>query len=168
MIIKETKIQGCYIVECNRHYDKRGFFQEIYSDNHYEQLTSHWKQANWSYSAKGTLRGIHQAPFNKLVTCVKGSILDVVVDMRPDSPTFKKHELFSINDTCPQQIFIPSNCGHGFIAFVDSTVMYLQDDTYKPGQEKSWKWNKCGIKWPHLPSNLIISDKDQNAPIFIS
>lgn len=165
MVITETQIKGCYVVECNRHYDSRGFFQELYSDNTYDDLVQRWEQINWSESSKGVFRGIHEAPFNKLVTCLTGEIFDVVVDLRPKSETFKQWTGFYINAICTRQLFVPAGCGHGFLAIEKSQVMYCQNATYKPGQQKSWRWDSFGIEWP-VESDFILSKADKNAPTF--
>lgn len=162
----KTSIDDCFVSFCNRYYDNRGFFQEIYNDQ-YDFLDFNIKQSNWSVSNKNVLRGIHCSPYSKLVTCVKGSILDIVIDLRKTSPTYKKHFLQELSDKNGYQIFIPANCGHGFLSLEDlSTVVYFQDGLYKDNidKEKSYSYNSFDIKLPS--SNYTLSLKDAGACIY--
>jgi dTDP-4-dehydrorhamnose 3,5-epimerase len=147
-----------------RHDDSRGFFQEIFQIDRYKDLgVDHtWKQANWSYNRLGSLRGIHVAPYAKLVTCVSGRIWDVVVDLRKDSPTFGEWIADWLYET--KQMYVPPGCGHAFCSLEDDTsVVYLQSDVYQPDKECSVAWNDpiLRISWPDM--GYVISDKDQNA-----
>jgi len=153
-------VDGAFILKLNHFEDDRGYFQEIFSDRSHKW--SKWKQANLSSSKKGVVRGFHVAPFNKLCTCLRGRILDVVVDLRKDSPTYMR--LTSVWLTGTNQIFVPKNCGHGFFsAEDDSLLMYLQDDVYSPGKEKEVHWQSVGFVWPPA-EKYIVSEKDANAP----
>lgn len=134
-----------------RHYDSRGFFQEIcrISKNEY-------KQVNCSFSVKNTLRGIHVADYHKLVTCVSGRIFDVVIDMK--NLSFKTYSL-----EAGQQVYVPKNHGHAFLALEDSIVVYLTGEVYSFGREKVIRYDcpKIGIPWQG--SDFILSEKDDKA-----
>jgi dTDP-4-dehydrorhamnose 3,5-epimerase len=158
---RETKIDGCWLIEADRHFDERGFFQEIYSDKNHDELY-YWKQLNWSRSKPNVLRGIHQAPYQKLFTCITGRVYDVVIDLRKDSETLYQWEVFELNGATPTSVLIPAGCGHGFFAHTEASMVYLQDDVYAPGKEKEWHWRSLPIIWPRA-RNYIISDRDKKA-----
>lgn len=159
MKINNCKIEGCYLILGDKFKDNRGSFQEIYTKE-YEIKP---QQTNCSISHQHTLRGIHEAPYAKLVTCVQGEIYDVVVDLRKDSPTYKMHESFVLNNESNVQLMIPAGCGHGFYAIEDSIVIYQQDGLYQPENENGWHWSSFGIKWPKT-NEYIVSEKDKKAP----
>jgi dTDP-4-dehydrorhamnose 3,5-epimerase len=162
-----TNVAACFTaVEMSRHFDSRGFFQEIYNQEKYWPLPMHevgWRQVNWSNSTKDVLRGLHVAPYAKLVTCVKGRIYDVVVDMRESSPSYKKWFATILDGDHPSQVFVPPYCGHGFVVFEDASVIYLQSDVYEAGKERTVRWDdpEIGIMWPVI--NPVLSDKDASA-----
>lgn len=110
------------------------------------------------------MRGIHVTPYAKLVNCVVGKIFDVCVDLRKNSPTYLKYTSAILDGT--KQLYIPANCGHGFMALEDyNVVVYLQEGTYDPEVDKSLFWadKTIGVKWPD-EEKKIISDKDLKAP----
>lgn len=164
MKIKETKIIDCLYIECDRYFDDRGFFQQLHSKATEPKLNKDWQQTNWSHSIKNILRGIHEADFWKLVTCISGDITDIVIDLRPESKTYLQYEMFSLFGDVPSQVLIPPGCGHGFITNEPSTVMYMQNATYKPGQEKDWNYQSFKIDYPK--KRYIISDRDKNAKAY--
>lgn len=156
----ETNVEGCFLFSSIRHHDDRGFFQEIYNKD-YDFLNFNLAQSNWSFSKKGVIRGIHCSPYSKLVTCVKGSIWDVVVDLRKSSPTYKKYFSQEINEKNGYQIFVPANCGHGFLSLEnESAVVYFQSSLYNLDKEKSYNYSGFGISWPHIDHSYILSKKD--------
>ena len=175
--IVDTLISGCKIIECDRHFDSRGQFQELFEENKYAEVvpaqdhsvkdgifTTRWKQANWSVSNKNVLRGIHVANYAKLVTCITGAIWDFVVDFRKNSPTFLQHVFVELNAGKPSQIFVPHGCGHGFVSLEQSSsVVYLQTNRYADAGEITVKYSDplLNIKYPG--ENWIISDRDLNA-----
>ena len=149
--------------------DDRGFFQESYNLKRFHDfgITADFIQDNHSYSAtKGTIRGLHfqtepmaQA---KLVRVVKGSALDIIVDIRKGSPTFGKYEEFEINDKNQVQIFIPKGFAHGFCTLEDEThFCYKVDNYYSPENNAGIIWNdpEIGIKWP--ANDPILSEQDK-------
>ncbi len=178
MQLHTTEIKGCVVVQMDRHDDHRGFFQELYQLDKYSVVPSadgvsvhclrrEWKQANWSHSRKNVVRGIHTAPYTKLVTCVSGAIFDVAVDLREGSPTYGKWFGKWLRAESPEQMLIPAGCGHGFMAVTDQTsVVYLQDAVFKPGVETSVNPfdEQLAIEWPMANPDYILSEKDENAP----
>ena len=174
MQIKFTKLPGVLIFEPRKHGDHRGFFSEVYNS---EQLSKHgieidFLQDNQSLSEKsGTLRGLHyQAPpfaQDKLVRVLRGSILDVAVDIRHGSPTFGTHITEIISAEKWNQIFVPKGFAHGFITLEDSTeVIYKVSNYYAPDFDFGIKWNdpEINIDWGVNNADVIISEKDQNQP----
>ena len=151
------------------HEDSRGFFREIFQEVKYGDFAFVPKQVNHSLSNKNVLRGIHVAPFKKLVSCVSGSIFDVCVDLRPSSETYKQHFSIILNSENRKQILIPENCGHAFLALTDSAnVIYMQDDFYDPQKESSIICSDVvlDINWQIDFDELLISKKDKEAPSF--
>ena len=171
MKYKPSKVANCSVVEVNRHFDNRGFFQELYQEKEYRSLpyalpyceTQVWKQINWSSSKKDVLRGIHLSPYEKLITCVKGRIFDVIVDFRHGSSTYMEWFGVCLDAETPTQVFIPANCGHAFLALEDCTVIYCQSEMYNPAKEFAVKWDDrdVGVMWPIV--NPILSEKDAAA-----
>ena len=166
------KIAGAWIIDSQVYGDERGFFREWFQSEVFENETGLKfapVQANLSRSAKGVVRGIHfsraHAGQSKLVTCANGRVLDVVVDIRPDSPTFKSWEAIELDPSSGRSVFIGHGLGHAFLALEDeSVVTYLLSSPYSPTEE--FEVNpfdeEIGIKWP--ASNLSLSKKDAAAP----
>lgn len=159
----ETEIKDCFIIEFDRYEDERGSFQEILSTDNYNVLC---KQINWSTSKCGSLRGIHIASFNKIVTCVEGSIFDVIIDFRKDSPTYLKQVAIKLSAKDTKQVMIPQGCGHGILALETLTsIVYSQDKTYQNGANEigiSPFDPNLNINWPKMDA-YTLSDKDKNA-----
>lgn len=168
MLFTETKLKGAFIIETERLEDERGFFARSFCQKEFASygLTSNFVQCNISFNKKkGTLRGMHYqvAPHEeaKLVRCTKGAIYDVIVDVRPNSGTFKQWlgiELISDNY---QMIYIPEGLAHGFQTLEDNTeVFYHMSEFYHPECARGIKWNepRLGIEWP--ADERIISTKD--------
>jgi len=171
----ETDVEGSLVVECDRHFDSRGFFQELYnSANYFSDSRINWQQVNCSFSEKNVLRGLHLAPYAKLVTCLTGRIFDVCLDMREDSPTYMKYSYVILEGRHPKQFFIPGGCAHGFLALENSMVSYMQADLWQPDQEFNLKYNDFGIQWPYRfdtgldwmfarKGSYHLSDRDEKA-----
>jgi dTDP-4-dehydrorhamnose 3,5-epimerase len=170
MKFNPTPLQGAYTIDLEKREDDRGFFARLFCVNEYDQhgLDRNIVQINNSLSKdKGTLRGIHYqlAPKaeTKIVRCIKGSLYDVIVDLRPDSLTFLKWfgaELSAENRT---MMFVPKGFGHAFITLEENTeAFYMVTEFYAPEHERGIRWNdpKINIQWPIEP--VVISDKDQN------
>ena len=161
-----SNIKDAFFFKTQKYENQRGYFCELYnSSKDYPQLNGTNRQINTSKSKKGVLRGIHITPFAKLVSCVHGSIQDVVVDMRPNSATYLNTFSIILSNKNQHQLYIPANCGHAFLSLEDdSTVVYLQDDVYNPQNERIINYSdpNLNIKW--MLENLILSDKDKQAP----
>jgi dTDP-4-dehydrorhamnose 3,5-epimerase len=167
-------IEGAWLAESPVWSDERGFFREWFKSEDLEKATGKKfliEQANVSFSSKGTVRGIHYstAPRGqaKWITCVSGSIKDVIVDIRPDSKTYRKWVEVELSGNSDKAVFISEGLGHGFIALEDNTaVAYLVSTPFSLSHE--FEINpldeEIGINWGMDLSQLSISDKDLNAP----
>lgn len=174
-----TTLQGCYLIEPQVFWDSRGFFMETYSTVEFEKIgiTAHFIQDNHSKSKKWVLRGLHfqtRKPQAKLVRVVSGSVYDVVVDLRWDSPTFGKWEGFLLSAENKKQLFVPRGFAHGFLTLEDGTeFLYKCDDVYDPGYEWGLAWDDATLQidWSQYFNEydfttLEVSDKDQKNPRF--
>lgn len=154
-----TVVKDCFWIQPTIFQDHRGVFSEIYksskSDNSFKPV-----QTNYSSSKKGTLRGIHRTPYAKYVTCIKGSVYDVCVDLRPTSKTYKKHFGIELKADQLNSLYIPDFCGHAFLALEDCTLIYQQDHEYNAKLDQTYCYKNFNIDWPMEPT--IISDKDYN------
>lgn len=175
MIFNETPLEGAYTIELEKRGDERGFFARFFCVKEFEALNldNSIVQINNSLSKdRATLRGIHyQLPLKaetKVIRCIKGSLWDVVVDLRVDSPTYLSWYGTELNEDNRRMMFVPRGFGHGFITLTENTeALYLVTEFYSPEYERGIRWNdpKIGIQWPINPE--IISDKDRNHPDFI-
>ena len=176
MIFIPTRLQGACVIELDKREDSRGHFSRVYCEREFAAhgLTTHVAQTNRSVTRhQGTLRGMHfqSAPYgeDKLIRCLRGAIVDIIIDLRPDSPTFRKWEAFELNDENKRQLLVPKGFGHGFQTVSDHVeVTYLVTAKYTPSAESGVRWNDpaFGIKWPLEPTDM--SDKDRNWPDFAS
>lgn len=174
MIFTPTKLQGAYILEVKKIEDERGFFGRSWCKQELEAhgLNANVVQANVSYNkVKGTLRGMHfqKAPHQetKLVRCTRGAICDVIIDLRPDSPTYKQWIAVELTESNYRMLFVPEDFAHGFITLEDNTeVTYQVTQYYTPGAEGGIRWNDPAfhIEWPIEP--VVVSGKDQAHPDF--
>jgi dTDP-4-dehydrorhamnose 3,5-epimerase len=174
MKLTSLEIEGVWLAESPVWGDDRGFFREWFKSEQIKNATGRdfgIEQANISLSSTGTLRGIHYsiAPRGqaKWITCISGSIKDVIVDIRSNSPTFGKWIEVELKGDSGQAVFISEGLGHGFLALQDNTaVAYLVSSPFSPTNE--FEINpldeKIGINWGMDLSDLKISDKDKNAP----
>eukprot|EP00941_MAST-03F_sp_MAST-3F-sp1_P006192 g6192.t1 len=196
-------IIGSYRTVCARYHDDRGFFQETFHVKKYfenrvidgknnaevenskssplfgngtSQKFSPWLQKSWSRSRKHVFRGLHTSKYGKLVTCVRGAIYDVMVDLREDSKTFLRWQGVLLTEQNRRQIFVPSGIGHGFFTLGEvNDAVYLQEGTFNPPEERDVHWQDpdIGIPWDAIfrrfcgnvapPTNLILSKKDKVA-----
>ena len=174
MEIKETSLNGAYLIKLKVFQDERGFFTEAYSQKKLKEMgiDADFVQDNHSMSAKkGVLRGLHYqlAPHTqaKLVRVTKGSVYDVIVDLRKDSPTFGKWEGFTLTAENFEMLFVPQGFAHGFCTLEDNTeFQYKCDNYYAPGSESGIIWNDptLNINWPI--KDPILSEKDTKAQEF--
>jgi len=168
MIFKETKLKGAYIIEIEPIGDERGFFARSFCAKEFEKygLNSSIAQCNISYNQKkGTLRGMHyQVPPHeetKLVRCTMGAIYDVIIDLRPDSPTFKQWVATELLANNRRMLYIPEGVAHGFQTLEDHTEVFYQiSEFYHPESARGIRWDdpNFSIPWPVSP--LIISKRD--------
>lgn len=168
-----TAVEGALLIELELHEDERGFFARSWCAREFEQrgLDPALVQCNLSWNAsKGTLRGLHyqQAPSQeaKLVRCVRGSLFDVVLDIRPGSPTVGLHHGVELSADNRWALFIPAGCAHGFQTLVDDTeVLYQMSEFFEPGAGRGIRYDdpRYGIEWP-LPVS-VISEKDRAWPL---
>ena len=168
MIFKESHLQGNYLIDLELRSDERGFFARYFCENEFQKhgLNTRWVQINNSMSKEvGTLRGLHfQCPPHaevKLVRCIKGSIWDVVVDLRKGSATFGKWFGSTLSEKNRTMMYVPEGFAHGFISLEqNSEILYLVSNAYTPGAEGTLIWNEpeIGIEWPMEP--VVISEKD--------
>ncbi|AEF38583.1 dTDP-4-dehydrorhamnose 3,5-epimerase [Hoyosella subflava] len=179
MEFRELRIPGSWEVTPRQFSDDRGVFLEWFKQETFTSTTGQrfeLEQANWSVSSEGALRGIHFADVPpgqaKYVTCVRGAILDVVVDVRVGSPTFGQWDSVLLDDTAKRAVFIDVGLGHAFYALDEkATVLYLCTSGYNPKAEHGINPldRDIGIEWPHIGHtgrrlDPILSDKDAAAP----
>lgn len=173
MKITKTKLDGVVIIEPDVFADNRGFFMESWNKKKMEKVGLYYEfvQDNHSKSTvKGTLRGIHFQKGDKaqakLVRCVKGAVLDVAVDLRKNSPTFKQWVVVELSEENKKQLLIPRGFGHGFVTLTDDVeFLYKADNYYAPEAEGGIRWNDpdIGVVWG--VENPILSEKDKVNPL---
>jgi dTDP-4-dehydrorhamnose 3,5-epimerase len=169
MIFTETKLKGAFIIDLERRSDSRGFFARAFCQNEFAAhgLKPTIAQANLAHNKlMGTVRGMHfqfpPAAETKVVRCTRGAILDIIVDLRPESPTFLQHIEVEMNEDNQRALYVPERFAHGYQALRDNTdTSYQVGEFYTPGCEGGLMYNDpaLGLKWP-LPVS-VISDKDQ-------
>lgn len=174
MIFQPTDLQGAFVLEVNKIEDSRGFFSRVWCEKEFAEhgLTPVVHQANLSYNKKkGTLRGMHYqiAPYReaKTVRCTRGAIYDVIIDLRKDSPTYKRWIGVELSAQNYRMLYVPEQFGHGFITLEDHTeITYQVSEFYTPGAERGIRWNDPAfeIQWPEPVA--VISEKDANWPDF--
>jgi len=171
MKFTETKLKGAYIIEIEPMEDERGFFARSFCKEEFEKLglNSEIVQCNVSYNKKaGTLRGMHfqRKPYceTKIVSCIKGAIYDVIIDLRENSETFCKWEAVELTGNNFKMLYIPEGFAHGFQTLVDDTIVYYQmGNYYNSDYSDGVRWDDPAfdIKWLEC-DNRIISDKDKS------
>jgi dTDP-4-dehydrorhamnose 3,5-epimerase len=169
MIFHETNLAGVFEILPELMHDERGFFARTWCQNEFSQhgLNSRLVQCSLSFSTrKGTLRGMHYqaAPHaeTKLIRCTRGSIYDVIIDVRPDSPTFKQWIAATLTPENRKMLFVPEGCAHGFITQADnSEVFYQMSESYNPQSSRGVRWDDpaFAIVWPE--NVQVISDRDR-------
>ncbi|WP_328538773.1 dTDP-4-dehydrorhamnose 3,5-epimerase [Streptomyces sp. NBC_00344] len=171
--MRQLAIEGAWVHEPKIFPDSRGSFHEWFREADFEESTGHplrLAQANCSVSGRGTLRGIHYADLPpgqaKYVKCVRGAILDVIVDIRVGSPTYKRWEAVRLDDVDQHSVYLGEGLGHAFLALTDdATVVYLSSAGYAPQREHGVNPldPELAIDWPAAVTPLL-SDKDAAAP----
>lgn len=172
MKVTKTELDGVVILEPKVFGDHRGFFMESWSQKVLDDLGLHYNfvQDNHSKSTvKGTLRGIHFQKGDKaqakLVRCVKGAVLDVAVDLRHNSPTYKKWVAVELSEDNKKQLLIPRGFGHGFVTLTDDVeFLYKADNYYAPEADGGIRWNDPAIDVEWGVENPVLSEKDEKNP----
>ena len=175
MIFTETSLKGAYVIDLEPHEDHRGFFARMYCAREFAEhgLSTEISQCNIAYTKhKYTIHGMHYQihPYEevKFVRCVKGCVLDTIIDMRKDSPTFGKYVSVELSDSNYRALYVPENFAHGYMTLSDDVVFtYQVSRAYAPNSERILRWNDpdVNIQWPHA-ENITISDKDKNAQLW--
>jgi dTDP-4-dehydrorhamnose 3,5-epimerase len=173
MIFNETDLPGAYVLEMERREDDRGFFARAFCQN---EFTDHGlkpviAQANVAYNhRKGTLRGMHfqipPAAETKLVRCTRGAILDIIVDLRPESPTWLRQIAVELTADNHRALYVPERFAHGYQVLEDETeTSYQVGEFYSPPNERALRYDdpRLGLTWPLEVT--VISEKDRNAPL---
>ncbi len=176
MKVTETYLKGCYILEPLKFEDERGYFFESFNEKAFNELTgteTHFVQDNQSYSIKNVIRGLHaqtgahaQA---KLVRVLEGEVLDVVVDVRPQSPTFGRHLAVNLSEQNNIQLFIPRGFLHGFSVLSEEAVFFYKcDNFYNKDAEQGVIYNspELCIDWGIEAGKEVVSGKDLLLPSF--
>jgi dTDP-4-dehydrorhamnose 3,5-epimerase len=175
MIFKETRLQGAFVLEIEAQKDERGFFARTWCRNEFAAhgLNSTLTQCSVSFNNKrGTLRGMHYqiSPYQeaKLVRCTAGAIYDVIIDLRPDSPTYTDWMGIELTAENYRMLYVPENFAHGFQTLKDYTeVFYQMSEIYHSASARGVRWDDpCfGIQWPLM--DRIISTRDASYPDFV-
>jgi dTDP-4-dehydrorhamnose 3,5-epimerase len=173
MIFKETPLAGAFVLELERREDSRGFFARAFCQNEFKThgLRPIIAQVNVARSRlKGTLRGMHfqypPAVESKLVRCTRGAILDVIVDLRPESPTYLQHFSVELDEDTQRALYVPARFAHGYQVLHDNTdATYSADEFYTPSAEGGLRYDdpRLAFSWP-LPVTSI-SEKDKQFPL---
>ena len=172
MRFEETPLSGAFVIHQERVTDERGFFARTWSREEFAEhgLATEVVHCNTSYNARrGTLRGMHwqEPPFAeaKLMRCTAGTIHDVIVDLRPDSPTYGRHHGVTLRASDGTMFYCPEGFAHGFITLSDATeVAYLMSEVYAPSHARGARWNYpfFAITWPLEP--VVMNDCDRTYP----
>jgi dTDP-4-dehydrorhamnose 3,5-epimerase len=169
-----TKLKDCFVIEPLLFKDQRGYFMESFNQETFEKGIGHkihFVQDNQSFSTKGVLRGLHYQTGNhtqaKLVRVLHGEVLDIAVDIRPDSKTFGQYEAVILSGENQKQFFVPRGFAHGFLVLSETaTFFYKCDNLYNKESEGGIIYNDStiNIDWSFPESELIISEKDEQLP----
>lgn len=176
MKIIETNLSGCFLIEPKLFHDERGYFMESFNEKTFNEILNtsvHFVQDNQSVSTKGVLRGLHyqtgahaQA---KLVRVLEGSVLDIALDIRPNSPTYGQHFSVELSAENQKQLFVPKGFAHGFLVLSErATFFYKCDHYYHKESEAGIKFDDpaLNIDWNFSREQLIVSEKDILQPLF--
>ena len=176
MKFTKTKIEGVIIIEPRVFEDERGYFLESYNEKEFKEVIGKvsFVQDNESKSSKGVLRGLHfqKPPYSqaKLVRCIEGKVLDVVVDIRKNSKTYGQYVAVELSGENKKQVFIPKGFAHGFLVLSESaTFAYKVDNSYAPEYDAGIRWDDSmlNIQWGVNESEVMVSEKDAEFPFFL-
>jgi dTDP-4-dehydrorhamnose 3,5-epimerase len=175
MRFEETPVEGVMLIRPDRFDDERGFFARTWGIEEFEArgIETRVVSRNLSFNRRrGTLRGMHfqHAPYRevKLVSCLAGSVFDVAVDLRPESPTYSKWFGTELTQDNGALLYVPEGCAHGYLSLVpDSTVEYLISEFYHPEAAGGLRWDDrfCNIQWPIAPT--LMNDRDRTWPDYL-
>lgn len=176
MVVTKTNLEGCLIIEPQIFGDERGHFFETFNKEKFQKLTNleiDFKQDNEAFSNKGILRGLHfqkgEYAQAKLVRVVKGKVLDVVVDLRPESKYFGKHFSIILSGENKKQLFVPRGFAHGYAVLEDNTIFcYKCDNYYNKESEDGVVFNdpELNIDWMLKEEEIVLSEKDKELKTF--
>lgn len=169
MEIEQTGLPGCVVVRPRAIADARGSFVKTFHAGDFERLglRCDWREEFYSSSVEGVVRGMHfqtpPADHAKLVYCVRGEVLDVVVDLRAGSPTYGEHRSVSLSESNHAGLYIPSGLAHGFLSLNElSTMLYKVTSVHSPDNDAGIAWDSFGFAWP--VAEPLISDRDRRHP----
>ena len=167
----ETPLEGCFEIQTVVRKDARGKFLKTFHLEAFKELglETNFVESYYSVSKKNCLRGMHfqtpPADHVKLVYCISGAVIDVVVDIRKNSPTFGKHQKFYLDDKIGEMLYIPKGFAYGFLVVSEfATMVYNVTTVYSPENDKGILWSSCGIDWEC--ENPILSERDLQHPKF--
>ncbi|MGV8993417.1 MAG: dTDP-4-dehydrorhamnose 3,5-epimerase [Flavobacterium sp.] len=171
-----TNLDGCYVIDPNVINDERGYFMESFNEKTFQEGVNqevNFVQDNQSFSTRGVLRGLHyqcgEHSQAKLVRVLSGEVLDVAVDIRPESSTYGEHFSIVLSEENNKQLFVPRGFAHGFLVLSESAIFFYKcDNYYNKNSEGGIIYNDqtLSIDWHLKQQNLIISEKDQQLPLF--
>jgi dTDP-4-dehydrorhamnose 3,5-epimerase len=176
LLFRPTAIDGAWIIDLDRKTDERGFFARAICQREYADhgIAVDIRQANISVGFRaGTFRGLHaQCPPSvetKIIRCISGALLDVLVDLRPESATFEQCLAVELTAESGRSLVVPDRCAHGFLTLVDDTrALYTVSEFHVPGEEVGLNWDDpmVTVDWPLTPT--VVSEKDRSWPTFAS
>ena len=172
MIFSKTEVEGAYLIQGIPFTDSRGSFSRLYCRREFQDagIGMEFVQMNLCMNLrKGTLRGLHYqtgSPEDKAVTCTRGRVFDVCVDVRRHSSTYRKYAAYELSEDNGCMLYIPKGCAHGYVTLDDSCqLLYLMSEFYTAGMDAGYRYDDpaFGIAWP-VTDGLILSEKDRNLP----
>ena len=173
MRVEETILKDCFIIHDTVFDDERGYFYETYQEKLFKQhgILEDFVQDNQSFSKKGVLRGLHfqTAPFaqGKLVRVISGAVMDVAVDIRPDSPTFGQYQSFILTGENKKMVYVPEGFAHGFVTLEDAVFTYKCTNVYNKQSEGGIIYNDPELNIDWGIENPLVSEKDLELPTLI-
>jgi dTDP-4-dehydrorhamnose 3,5-epimerase len=169
MKLLPTRLPGCSILQGDVFPDQRGAFTKTVHEPTFRQmgLPTDWREEYFTHSRRNVVRGMHfqvpPAAHAKLVFCVAGAVLDLVLDLRSGSPTFGEFEVFELNADTGRAVYAPVGCAHGFLSLSDRSTLYYKVETvHAPAQDAGVRWDSFGYTWP--VTDPIISERDRKHP----
>ncbi len=165
----ETKLRGCLLIKSRKFSDSRGEFLKVFAKSEFRKngIDFDFSEQFFSVSKKGVLRGLHfQIPPHdhaKIVYCVSGQVLDVVVDLRKSSATYGQHITIELAENMSDILYIPTGMAHGFYSQADKSIMIYNVSTqHDPTHDRGIRWDSCNIRWPGVTP--VLSERDQSFP----